>query len=311
MSKAFTNARVNQPLSAAGLILTAMALMGLIDNYVVIIAETTGLWQFQVIRSAMALCMLMAVARWRGWRLRPRKWTPVIARTAIQSTALIIYFAALAIMPISQAVAGLFTAPLFVVLLSVVVYRHPLDLIRAVAVICGFVGVILVLRPETGGSDWFSILPILAGLFYALTAVATREWCSDENALTLLFGFFTGMGLYGVIGLGVLSTFPVIAPEGAAGFSFRMWGVMSGEAWLWTFAQAVGSLIAVGCITRAYQLGEASYVTVFEYALLVFAVFWGWALFGDRIDTLGALGIVVIILSGTVITLRGSPDQKE
>ncbi len=92
-----------RPQIAAALILIAMALMGLVDNYVVVIADTAGLWQFQVIRSAMAMGMLAGVARGAGWRLRPVSWARVAARSAVLSAGLMIYFAALAALPIAQA----------------------------------------------------------------------------------------------------------------------------------------------------------------------------------------------------------------
>lgn len=292
------------PRLAVVFILTAMALMGLVDNFVATIAETTGIWQFQVIRSAMALGLLMAVARWRGWRLRPYRWMPVIARSFVISCSLIIYFAALAVLPISEAVAGLFTAPFFVLLLSVGFFGHSIGPVRITMVILGFVGVMMVLRPDAGAITWLSAVPLLSGVFYALAALATREWCEGESPLTLVFGFFAAMGLWGVFGLVGLSIWPQEALPGPEGFLLRFWGDMSGEAWAWTVAQAVFSLIAVGLITRAYQLGEASFVAGFEYALLIFAVFWGFVLLGITVDFWALAGIALIILSGVVLAIR-------
>jgi drug/metabolite transporter (DMT)-like permease len=93
-------------------------------------------------------------------------------------------------------------------------------------------------------------------------------------------------------------------PDGAAGFTLRLWGVMAPEAWIWTVAQAGLALIAVGLIIRAYQVGEASFVAVYEYALLVFAVLWGWLLRGETVDAWAMAGIAAIVASGAVITLR-------
>lgn len=286
------------------MILTAMALMGLVDNFVVVIAETTGLWQFKVIRSTMAMALLFGVARLAGWRLRPVSWARVAARSAVLSAGLMIYFAALAVLPIAQAVAGLFTAPLFILLLSMGLYGERVGPVRLGAVVAGFMGVLLVLRPDAGAVGALTLLPVFAGFLYALAQLATRQWCAAESAPTLLAGFFVAMGLWGLAGLGWLAAFPHPAPDGAAGWALRLWGDMSGEAWGWTIAQAVFSLVAVGLIIRAYQLGEASRNAVFEYALLVFAVIWGWLLLGNGIDGLAAVGIALILGSGAVIALR-------
>lgn len=299
------------PLAAAGLVLTAMALMGLVDNYVATIAETAGLWQFQIMRSGMALCVLVAVARWQGWRLRPRRWRPVVARSAVLSCALMLYFASLAVMPISEAVAGLFTAPIFILLLSWALFGKRIGPVRIGAVVLGFVGVLLVLRPDAGAVTWLSVMPVLAGMIYALAALATREWCAGESAQTLLFGFFAAMGIWGLIGVAGLWVFSPQVPEGAAGFILRLWGDMSADAWIWTVAQALVSLVAVGFIIRAYQIAEASFVAVYEYGMLISAVAWGYLLFGDRIDIWATLGIAAILVSGSVIAIRSGKPAPE
>lgn len=287
-----------------------MAIMGLLDNYVRVIAETTGLWQFQVIRSTMAMAVLTLLARRRGWRLRPYRWGPVIARSAVLSVALMFYFAAVALMPISEAVAGLFTAPIWVMLLSVVLYRQRIGMWRAAAALVGFAGVLMVLRPDGGAITILTAVPLAAGVLYALAALATRQWCGGEETQTLLFGFFAALWVWGLVGLAVLSVVPVAVPTGAAGFPWRLWGEMSAEAWFWTAAQAVGSLLAVGMIIRAYQNAEASFVAIFEYALLIFAVFWAYLLMGQTVDGWAMTGIAVIIASGAVIALR-TPEAAE
>lgn len=286
------------------MILMAMALMGLVDNFVVVIAETTGLWQFQVIRSCIALALLAGVARLAGWRLRPVSAARVAARSAVLSAGLMIYFAALAVLPIAQAVAGLFTAPLFILLISMGLYGERVGAVRLAAVAAGFIGVLIVLRPDLGRIGALTLMPVVAGFLYALAQLATRHWCARESAPTLLAGFFVAMGLWGLAGLGWLAAFPQPVPVGAAGWALRLWGDMSLAAWVWTVAQALFSLVAVGLIIRAYQLGEASRNAVYEYALLVFAVIWGWLLLGHAIDWLAGGGIALILGSGGVIALR-------
>lgn len=286
--------------------LVATALMGLADNFVVIIAQTAGLWQFQVIRSAIVLALIVAVARFQGWRLAPRRLSRVAARSFVQSTALILYFAALSLMPVAQAVAGLFTAPLFMLLLSAAFFGRRIGVVPVAAVVAGFAGLMLVIRPDSGGLGWLSLLPVVAGLIYALGQLATREWCEGESSVTLLAGFFVAMGLWGLAGIAVLGLWQPAVPPGPEGFSLRQWGQMDAAAWACTLVQAVASPLGVGLMIGAYQRAEASFVAVFEYALLVFAVAWGLLLFGIRPDAVALAGMVVIIASGAVIVLKGA-----
>ena len=94
------------------------------------------------------------------------------------------------------------------------------------------------------------------------------------------------------------------------GVSFvgRGWTSPTPAFWFWTSVQAIGSIVAVGMLTRAYQVGETSYVAPFEYSFLIFAGIWGYVLFGETIGFWGMIGVAMIIASGAVIALRGGAD---
>ena len=135
---------------------------------------------------------------------------------------MVIYFGALAFLPVALVAAGLFTAPIFVLLLSRFAYGHPIGPVRILAVAIGFLGVVLVLGPEAvSGASIAALLPVLAGAMYATGNIATREWCPDESAQTLLGGFFLALGVLGLIGMIVLALWPIPVPEGAEGFLQR------------------------------------------------------------------------------------------
>ncbi len=212
----------DQTLAAAGLILIYATVIGFTDNYVRVIAEETGLWQFHATRTAMALALLALAAPLMGLRLRPRSWRAVTARSAIHGTAMVIYFGALGFLPVAIVAAGLFTAPIFVLLISRFVYGHAIGPVRIAAVAVGFLGVILVLGPSAlAGASLAAILPVAAGLMYAIGNIATKEWCAAESAETLLAGFFTALGIFGLIGMAALAVWPQVAPAGPEGFLLR------------------------------------------------------------------------------------------
>ncbi|MFZ2235631.1 MAG: EamA family transporter, partial [Dokdonella sp.] len=121
---------VDRTLTAAACVLTYALIIGYTDNYVRVIAAEGGLWQFHATRAAMALPMLAAYAMIFGRRLRPVRPRAVLARSAIHGTAMLIYFGALAFLPVAQVAAGLFTAPIFVLLISHFVYGQPIGPIR-------------------------------------------------------------------------------------------------------------------------------------------------------------------------------------
>lgn len=284
--------------------------MGFIDNFVKLIAEDIGLWQFHAARSAVVLAILVSIARVAGWRVRPLKPWAVAARSFFVATAMILYFGAVAALPIAQVGAGLFTAPIFVLIISALFYRARIGRWRVLAVALGFAGVLLLLRPDAGAFSWFSMIPVLAGLCYAFGAVCTRAYCAGESTATLLAGFFVVLGLWGLLGLGYFWASGAATEPVRDGFFGTGWQPWTARAASWTLAQGCVSLVAIACITRAYQIAEASHVAVFEYAFLISAGLWAYILWGEALGALGLLGIGLIVAAGIVIILRTRPEHE-
>lgn len=304
MAEAALPRTMNGTLLGAAFMVGGMSIIGLIDNYVKLIAQEAGLWQFHLLRSAMA-CGLMALAALvLGWRLRPRRWGAVAIRSLCGGVSMAVYFGALAVLPIAQVGAGLFTAPIFVLILSVLVFGQRVGRIRVLAAATGFAGVVMVLQPDITALQWATVLPMCAGLTWALTALTTRHLCDGETTLTLLFGFFATLGLIGAVGLGLMAA----GLGDGVSFAGRGWVTPTPVFWLWTTVQAVGSIVAVGLLTRAYQVGETSYVAPFEYSFLIFAGFWGYVLYGETLGGWGLFGVALIIGSGAVIAVRSGQD---
>lgn len=295
----------------AASILFGMVLLGFTDNFVRVIAAESGLWQFHALRSALAVPLMVVAALILGMPLRPRRWKAVAVRSGVQGASMLIYFGALAFMPIAQVAAGLFTAPIFVLLFAAVFFGQRIGPRRLAAVGIGFLGILVMLRPDPASLELATFVPVAAGAFYGLSNLLTREWCAEEPVAALLLSFFLILGLAGVAGSLVVAGLP--AAEGAPSavdFLVRPWGPLSGPALLVIVLQAAGSLLAVGCIAWGYQSGETSYLTVFEYFFLATASFWAWAIWGETLDALGYLGIALIVGSGLLIALSAAPGTS-
>ena len=299
-------ARPNRTLAAAGAILGYAAMISYIDNYVRVIAEDMGLWQFQAMRTLFAVMVFAAaLALPFGMRLRPVNLRAVVLRAVIQTTGMLVYFGSLAFLTVAQAAAGLFTAPIFVLLIGRLVYGHPLGAVRVLAALAGFAGVLMVLAPDLGAIGPATLAPVLAGAFYGMANIATREWCPQESAATLTLSYMLMMGVAGLLGMGVLWVLAPEAAAGAEGFLLRGPVWPSPDALFWTVVQAVVSVIGVGLMVRAYQLAEASRVSIFEYVILPFSAAWSWVLWGQGISLVAAFGMVLIIVAGAAMTLHG------
>lgn len=298
----------DRTLAAAGLILGYATVIGFTDNYVRVIAADTGLWQFHLTRTAMAMVLLALAVLPLRLRLRPVRWQGVVARSAIHGLAMVIYFGALAFLPVALVAAGLFTAPIFVLLISRIGYGRPIGLWQAGAVLMGFAGVVLVLGPEAmAGASLAAVLPVLAGAMYAMGNIATREWCAEESAETLVAGFFLALGVIGAVGMVVLTLVPLEVPAGTDGFLQRGPVWPSGTFLFWTFVQAAGSLVGVGMMIRAYQITTAARASVLEYVILPASAFWSYMLWGETLGWMAWAGMALIVAAGTMIALRTRP----
>jgi drug/metabolite transporter (DMT)-like permease len=296
----------DRTLAAAGAIAIFAVIVGYLDNYVRVIAADGGLWQFHATRTAIALPLLAGVARVSGARLRPVNLRGVAGRSLIHGLSMLIYFGALAFLPVAQVAAGLFTAPIFVLLIGRIGYGRRIAPMQALAVAVGFFGVVLVLGPEAvQGARVASLLPVAAGAMYAMGNIATREWCGGETAVTLLFGFFAALGVLGLLGMLVLAAYPVPVADGAAGFVARGWVTPSRTFLFWTALQAAGSMLAVGMMIRAYQIASAARVSVFEYLILPASAFWGWILWGEVLTPVAGIGMALIAVAGLMIARGG------
>lgn len=295
----------DKTLQAALMIVVYATIIGFTDNFVRVIAVETGLWQFHATRTAMAMVILALVALPLGLRLRPVNLGAVVARSAIHGSAMVIYFGALAFLPVAVVAAGLFTAPIFVLLISRFAYGQVIGKVGILAVLIGFVGAVMVLGPEAlEGASLPALLPVIAGAMYAMGNIATRKWCPDESAETLLAGFFLMLGLIGVTGLAVLTLWPVAVPAGTEGFLQRGWVWPTNEFLFWTLVQAAGSLLGVGLMVRAYQLADATRVSVFEYIILPASAIWSWLIWEEVLTPLSILGMALIVAAGVLIAVR-------
>ena len=301
----------DRTVAAAGLITVYAMVIGFTDNYVRVIATEAGLWQFHFTRTVMAMALLGLAAIPLGLRLRPVRLRAVVARSAIHGCAMVIYFGALAFLDVALVAAGLFTAPIWVLLISRFVYGHAIGPVRIVAVVTGFAGVILVLGPEAmGGASLPALLPVIAGAMYAMGNIATREWCAQESAETLLAGFFTMLGIIGAVGMLALWLAPLAVPAGSDGFLQRGPVWPSGTFYFWTFVQAAGSLLGVGMMIRAYQITDASKASVLEYVILPASAFWTWVLWGKGLEPMAVVGMALIVAAGTMIALRARQTEE-
>ena len=301
--------RLKTSARGAILLVTGISIFGFTDNLTLLVSKEVSVGQFHFSRSAIVGFMVFGVARLFRMSVVPRYWKPVIIRTCFMVTSMLLYFGAMPMMPIAEAGAGLFTSPIFVLVLSAFIFGEKIGWRQVLAVAIGSCGVLLVLQPGSNGFSVFQLMPIMAGACYAFGSIITYRYLHEESSFAILMSFITAIGLSGALITTVLTIFPVNSILiHQAPFLFTGWQSVDELYWLRLFIIAVGATAALSLMTRAYQLTQTSYIVVFEYAYLISVGFFSWLFWGVIPDFLSVIGIVLIIIAGIII---GLAQQKQ
>lgn len=284
----------------ATMVATAAA-MSLGDALVKVMSADLGLWQFFVLRSAVALPLLVLLLRTRGtvWPSSRHvlRWCAV--RSLLLIGMWVSFYAALTLVDLATVATAYYTGPLFITLLSALVARERVGWRRWLAVSAGFAGVVLMLRPDQGAIAWPVLFAVLSGLFYALAAVVTRVRLADESPLVLSGALNIAFLVAGALGTGLLLA-AALEPATVARQPFVLgpWQPMTLQAW--TVVAGLGVLIvAISTgVARAYQLAPSSIIATFDYAYLPFAALWGFAFFAAVPDATTLAGMALIAAAG-------------
>ena len=197
-----------------------------------------------------------------------------------------LFLTAIHFIPLADAIAIEFVSPLIVVALSVPLLGERAGRHRWAAVLVGFAGALIIVRPGLGAVHWASSLMLLAATSFSLMQIVSRPIARTEHPTTTLF--YTSLTAL------VLMT-PAV-PFVWAHLSLSAWGIML----------AVG-VIAALChwlLIRSFAFATASLLTPFTYAQILGATALGYLIFGDFPDAWTITGTVILILSGLYVIYR-------
>ena len=254
-----------------------------------------------VLRSIVGLPILLAMVAYANGlgALRTRNWKPLIARGLILITSYTSYYMAFPALPLAEAVALFFTSPIFVTLLASIMLREKVTPQAWAAVIAGFIGVIIILRPGSGLFEPAALLSLFSAASYAFSMVLARKYGADEP--TTVMAFYVN-AVYLVVAAMIAALF------GAAGFTafghpsldflVRPWAMPDATDLFLMGVCGVIAAVAMSLLTHAYRLANANLVTVFEYTGMLWVPLWGFLLFSEVPRMTTVIGTVIIIAAG-------------
>jgi len=287
-------------------IIAAVFLMSFADSLVKFLSSDVTLWQIYSLRGIVAICLLWLVA-WRRQRsLRAQQPSWVAFRSLLLVLMWVAYFASLPVLDFATAAVLLYASPLLITVLSMPIFKERFRLHQWAAVACGFIGVVIIVRPGTDGLNPYAALPLIAALLYSLAMVITRAKCRDEDPQVLSFWMNAGMLLFGVVVMMALwAANPSTETVAQAPFLLTVWRPLTLIPILIIIGLGILISIYVGLTAQAYQIAPPSAIAPFDYLYLVFAAVWSWMLFAAPPDGPTILGGSLIAIAG-LISFRGA-----
>jgi drug/metabolite transporter (DMT)-like permease len=280
-------------LAGIGLMLLSIFMFSFGDALGKYLVATYSVGQLLWLRACAALIVLLP----QMWRQRAefarleRPWLQLL-RVTLSTLEVAAFFLATRYLPLADVTTYYLACPIFVTALSGVVLREQVGWRRWTAIVIGFCGVLIALHPSSQTVSWPALIALGGSTSFAILMLITRM-LRDTPDIVLASSQFVGTFLFGA----------VLAPIG--------W-VTPGLASLGLFAAAgCISVSALLCVNRSLKLAPASVVVPYQYSMIVWAVMFGYAVFGDVPSMATIAGAAIIIGAGLYIFLRERALGKE
>ncbi len=213
--------------------------------------------------------------------------------------ALLAYFYIMAYIPLGEAVTYNKTSPIFVAIFAYLFLGEKLPKTALLAIVVGFLGIVLVAKPDGFSLDKYDMLGIFSGIGAALAYTSIRELRRYYDTRAIVLSFM-GMGTIGPVVLMLLS--PIVGGQ-SGDMLFAPFVMPVGDEWFMIVAVGIFATISQILMTKAYELTKAGIVGTISYSNIVFAIIIGVAL-GDPIpDMWTFLGIAFVIGAGLLVAL--------
>ena len=274
-------------LAGIGLMLTGVFLFSFNDAVGKWLVATYSVGQLLLIRSATTLILLAPFIWWAGrdaFVSAPRPGLQVL-RIVLSTLEVAMFFWAVGNLPLADAVTFYLAGPIYVTAISALFLGERVGWRRWSAVLAGFLGVVIALRPSAATLTLPALIALGGSLAFALLMIVTRV-LRETNDTVLIATQYVGTLAFGAVTAPLAWVTPTVHDL--------------------TFLSGFGvvSIIALYCVNRSLKLAPASVVVPYQYTLILWAVILGWRVFGEIPDGFTLAGGAIIIAAGLFIFWR-------
>lgn len=271
----------------AVLLMAASALMfGLMAVGIRMAAAELHPFQIAFFRNLFGLLFALPLLLGSHLSLRTGRFGLYLLRCVIGLAAMLTGFWSLVHLPLAQAVALSYTTPLFVTVLAVVFLRERVRLRRWSAVLVGFAGALVIIRPEGFQISWPILVALLSALLAAAAAVSIKFLSRTEPTGAIVIWM-------------VLIMTPLSLPP-----ALPYWTWPSANGWIWVALTGLFGTVGHLALTGAYKRGDASALQPLNFLQLPLVAFFAWLLFAERLDRHTLVGAAIILAATVYIAHR-------
>ncbi len=246
-------------------------------------------FEIMLYRSILGIAIVTAVA-WKVGTLgqiNASKAKLHIVRNVCHFTGQNLWLFAVALIPLSQLFAFEFSTPLWVALLAPFVLQEKWTVTRVMVVVIGFIGVLIVARPDIAVLNRATVAAALCAVGFAGTVLSTKILARTETVTCILFWLVCLQGLFGLV---------------CAGYDGEI-TMLNSQTWYWAALVGVCGLVAHFCITNALQIAPATVVTPLEFLRLPLIAVIGYMLYDEPLLLSVFVGAFIIFIAN-VVNLR-------
>lgn len=289
------------------LIIGGMALFSIQDVTIKALAQDGSLLQILVMRGFIGTAFISAFLYISGRPIILTTAYPLL--TSIRATLFFLgfmsFYISLSLMPIAEATALFFVSPFFITILSKLFLGNDVGWYRIAAILTGFIGTLLIVKPSTSNFQWAYLLPLFTALSYSVSMILAKHTREKDNVFQQTIHMYIASIICGIITL-LVARFMGWTFDGVMGleYVFRPWVfnnlIILSAVIIISLVATIGTL----CLISAYRISQPPVIAPFEYTLLVISITIGYLMFGEVPDYYSMLGMMVIVASGLFIFIR-------
>ncbi|MCW5751429.1 MAG: DMT family transporter [Alphaproteobacteria bacterium] len=287
--------KMGQHLAGMLCMLGAVSILSIMDAIVKWLASGYPTMQIVFFRNAFAFLptILYLIASGLALRdLRTRRIGGHFMRAALGVGAMITFFYALGHMPLADVIAIAFAAPIFMTALSIPLLGEKVGPHRWAAVIAGFAGVLVMVRPGASGFDWVALIALASVVLYALAMIQIRVLSRTESSASIVFY----LALFGTLFSAAFLPSQWVTPDPTGWVLLILVGLLGGS----------GQIL----LTQAFRLAPVALVAPFDYSAMIWAVGLGWLLWADVPALTTLVGAALVAAAGLYIMQREARQER-